>query len=179
MNSGAAGRIRRAVHFFGSGVLDQILLSAASFLAGFVLIRFTDDVAYGQYVLASSAILLFLSAQGAWLSGPAGVMAPKKDPEQRRLMLGSLGASQKRFLRRVTIALLLVPAGAFLLRIVTGMVAAATAATIVACWISLERGWMRSLLLIYQRPMDVLRADVVYVVVLSIGIGVVSQIHYA
>ena len=179
MSSGAAGRIRRAVHFFGSGVLDQVLLSAVSFLAGFVLIRFTDDEAYGQFVLANSTILLFQSAQGAWMSGPAGATAPKKDLAQRQLMLGSLGASQKRFLRRIAVALLALPAIGFLLHICTGMIAAATAATIVASWSALERGWIRSLLLIYQRPADVLQADVVYALVMGLGVAVVSRIHYA
>ncbi len=179
MNSGAAARIRRAVHFFGSGVLDQVLLSAVSFLAGFVLIRFTDDEAYGQFVLANSTILLFQSAQGAWMSGPAGATAPKRDLEQRQLMLGSLGASQKRFLRRIVMPLLALPVAGFLLHICTGLVAAATAATIVASWSALERGWIRSLLLIYQRPADVLQADIVYAVVMAVGVAIVSRIHYA
>ena len=81
-------------------------------------------------------------------------------------MLGSLGASQKRFLRRIAVALLALPAIGFLLHVCTGMIAAATAATIVASWSALERGWIRSLLLIYQRPADVLQADIVYAVVM-------------
>src|ERR1019366_10427456 len=101
MSARTFARIRRVMQFFGAGVLDQILLSGASFVAGFLLIRIANDVAYGQYVLAQSAILLFLSAQGAWMSGPSFALAPRKNPQERRLMLGSLAASQRRFLRRL------------------------------------------------------------------------------
>jgi O-antigen/teichoic acid export membrane protein len=172
MSARTSARIRRVMQFFGTGVLDQILLSGASFVAGFLLIRIANDVAYGQYVLAQSAILLFLSAQGAWMSGPAVVLAPKKAPPERRLMLGSLASSQRRFLRTLTPVLLIVPAIGFVFGLWTGTTAVAAAATIVACWSSLERGYMRTVLLIYARPEGVLRADVVYVIVLALGIAI-------
>src|ERR1700688_2249671 len=110
MSARFAARIRRVVQFFGSGVLDQIVLSGASFFAGLLLIRFASDAAYGQYVLAQSAILLFLSAQGAWMSGPASVVAPRKAPPERRLMVGSLASSQRKFLGTLEPALLIAPA---------------------------------------------------------------------
>src|ERR1019366_6690152 len=152
MSTRASDRVRRVLRYFGAGVLDQILLSGGSFAAGFVLIRFTNDVAYGQYVLAQSAILLFLSAQGAWLSGPSFALAPRKNPQERRLMLGSLAASQRRFLRRLAPALLVVPAAGYLLGFWIAIVALAAAATIIACWVALERDYMRGVLLIYSRP---------------------------
>src|ERR1019366_1118543 len=169
--SEVTARVGRSLHFFGSGVLDQVLLSGASFVAGFVMIRYTNDIAYGQFVLAQSAILLFLSAQGAWLSGPANAVAPKKNPQTRRLMVGSLAASQTRFLRRVAPALLPVPLIGYLLGLSTAIDALVTATTIVACWVALERQYMRTVLLIYSRPAAMLRADVVYVLVFLAGIA--------
>ena len=179
MSTRASDRVRRVLHYFGAGVLDQILLSGASFAAGFVLIRFTNDVAYGQYVLAQSAILLFLSAQGAWLSGPSFALAPRKNPQERRLMLGSLAASQRRFLRRLAPALLVVPAAGYLLGFWIAIVALAAAATIIACWVALERDYMRGVLLIYSRPAAVLRADIVYVIVLALGIALAVRSRQA
>ena len=58
----------RFVHFFGTGVLDQIMLSGANFIAGFAMIRYASDVSYGQFVLAQSIVVLMVSAQSAWLS---------------------------------------------------------------------------------------------------------------
>jgi O-antigen/teichoic acid export membrane protein len=179
MSTRASDRVRRVLHYFGAGVLDQILLSGASFGAGFVLIRFTNDVAYGQYVLAQSAILLFLSAQGAWLSGPSVALAPRKNPQERRLMLGSLAASQRRFLRRLAPALLVVPAAGYLLGFWIAIVALAAAATIIASWVALERDYMRGILLIYSRPAAVLRADIVYVIVLALGIALAVRSRQA
>src|ERR1700722_220071 len=94
----------RILHFFGIGVLDQILLSGVNFIGGFVMIRYTNDVSYGQFVLAQSAIVLMVSAQGAWLSGPATIIAPSKSAEIRAQMIGRLGASQTRTLRRAALA---------------------------------------------------------------------------
>jgi len=171
MSAHTFARLRRIVHFFGIGVLDQVLLSGASFVAGFVMIRFTNDVAYGQFVLAQSAILLALSAQGAWLSGPANAIAPKKTPEDRRLMIGSLAASQTRLLRRVTPALLLVPLAGYLVGLSNAIDAIVIATTILACWVALERQYLRTVLLIYSRPAWMLRTDIFYIIVWLAGIG--------
>jgi O-antigen/teichoic acid export membrane protein len=171
MSAHTFARLRRIVHFFGIGVLDQVLLSGASFVAGFVMIRYTNDVAYGQFVLAQSAILLALSAQGAWLSGPANAIAPKKTPEDRRLMIGSLAASQTRLLRRVTPALLLVPLAGYLVGLSNAIDAIVIATTILACWVALERQYLRTVLLIYSRPAWMLRTDIFYIIVWLAGIG--------
>jgi O-antigen/teichoic acid export membrane protein len=161
----------RFLHFFGTSVLDQILLSGASFAVGFVLIRFTNDVAYGQFVLAQSAVLLLVSGQGAWLSGPVIAIAPTKSPEAKRIMVSSLGVSQTRFLRRLAPVLLLVLAAGYALGVCSAVTALAVAATILAGWAALQREYRRSVLLVYSRPLAVLWADIVYVVVLLSGIA--------
>ena len=175
MSSHTFARLRRVLHFFGTGVVDQVLLSGANFIANFVMLRFTNDVAYTQFVLAQSTILLVISAQGAWMSGPANAIAPGKSPEVRRLMVGSFAASQARFLRRVSLALLVLTAAAYLLGFLTATLAVVTAGNVVASWIALERQYMRAVLLIYSRPAEMLHTDIVYVVVLLAGIAFAAR----
>jgi O-antigen/teichoic acid export membrane protein len=163
-----AGRI---IHFFGIGVLDQILLSGVNFIGGFVMIRYTSDVSYGQYVLAQSAILLLVSAQGAWLSGPVTMLAASKSAEIRAQMIGFLGASQTRLLRRAAPVLLGVPLAAYLIGIWSAITSLAIGGLILAGWAALQREYRRSVLLIYTRPQGMLGADAVYVGALLLGIA--------
>jgi O-antigen/teichoic acid export membrane protein len=162
----------RFLHFFGTGVLDQILLSGANFVAGFVMIRYTSDVSYGQFVLAQSAVLLLVSAQAAWLSGPVTIIAPAKSAQIRAQMIGSLGASQTHFLRRAALGLLAIPFAAYLIGIWSLSISLVVASTILAAWAALQREYRRSVLLIYSRPHGMLGADAVYVTVLLLGIAV-------
>jgi O-antigen/teichoic acid export membrane protein len=159
------------LHFFGTGVLDQILLSGANFIAGFTMIRYASDVAYGQFVLAQSAVLLLVSAQGAWLSGPVSALAPAKSAPVRAQMIGSLGISQTRFLRRAALTLLLVPLVAYFLKFWSASIALAVAGTMLAGWAGLQREYRRSVLIIYSRPQGMLGADAVYVAILLLGIA--------
>jgi O-antigen/teichoic acid export membrane protein len=168
MSARKSGRI---LHFFGIGVLDQILLSGVNFIGGFVMIRFTSDVSYGQFVLAQSAILLMVSAQGAWLSGPVTMIAPSKSADIRAQMIGCLGASQTRLLRRAALALLSIPVAAYLIRIWSTSTSLAVAGVILAGWGALQREYRRSVLLIYSRPQGMLGADAVYVGTLLLGIA--------
>jgi O-antigen/teichoic acid export membrane protein len=161
----------RFLHFLGTGILDQILLSAANFIAGFVLIRYTSDASYGQFVLAQSAVMLLVSAQAAWLSGPVTIIAPAKSPAIRAQMIGCLGASQTRLLRRAALALLTIVLAAYLIGIWSASISLVVAGTILAGWAALQREYRRSVLLIYSRPQAMLGADAVYVAILLLGIA--------
>jgi O-antigen/teichoic acid export membrane protein len=165
------------MRYFGTGVIDQVVLSGASFFLGFLMIRFTSDQDYGHFVLAQSAITLLLSAQGAWQSGPVTAIAPTKPPDVKRLLIGSIRASQGRFLvRAVPVALGLIVAGyyAHLWDAMTALVAAATA---MAGWTALQREYLRTSLLVYSRPHSMLRADIVYVVVVMLGVLAAAMIN--
>jgi len=170
-------RLPRFLHFFGTGVLDQILLSGANFVAGFLMIRYTSDISYGQFVLAQSAVLLVLSAQSAWLSGPVTIVAPAKAPELRAQMIGSLGASQTRFLRRVALALLAMSLVACALSLWRVNVELVVAGTILAAWGGLQREYRRSILLVYSRPHAMLGADAIYVGVLLLGVALAMLVR--
>ncbi len=54
MKSASAQRLLR---LFSTAVVDQVVLSGASFLVGFLLIRRTSDFDYGMFVLVQSAII--------------------------------------------------------------------------------------------------------------------------
>ena len=96
MNKFGSGRL---VQMFGTAVIVQVLVSGANFFVGFLLIRHTSDVDYGLFVLAQSTITLLVAAQASWLSGPIAVVAPKKPDEARRIMVGAVEVSQRRFLK--------------------------------------------------------------------------------
>jgi O-antigen/teichoic acid export membrane protein len=167
----------RFLHFFGTGVLDQILLSGANFIAGFLMIRFTSDVSYGQFVLAQSALLLVVSAQSAWLSGPVTIVAPAKSPELRAQMIGSLGDNQTRFLRRVATGLLAISLIACALSLWSVGIELVVAGSILAAWAALQREYRRSVLLVYSRPHAMLGADAIYVGVLLLGIALAMLVR--
>jgi O-antigen/teichoic acid export membrane protein len=161
----------RFLHFFGTGVLDQIMLSGANFIAGFAMIRYASDVSYGQFVLAQSVVVLMVSAQSAWLSGPVTIIAPGKSAAIRAQMTGFLGASQTRFLRRAALALLAIPLVADLIGIWSAYLSLAVAVTILAVWAALQNEYRRRMLLVYSRPQSMLAADAIYVTVFLLGIA--------
>ena len=153
---------------FSTTVVDQVVISGANFLVGLLLIRQTSSSDYAIFVLVQSAITLMISGQMAWLSSPLAVVAPAKTPEVRHLMVGSVEASQRRFLTLAAAAALLVPIGGFFLKVWTLMEASAVALGIIACWAALLREYLRGVLLIFRRPEEMLRTDMIYVAVLLI-----------
>jgi O-antigen/teichoic acid export membrane protein len=153
------------VHMFGTGVIDQVILSGANFLVGFAMIRFTSDVDYGQFILVQSAVLLLTSAQSAWLAPLCSIM-PSKPPAVRQAMVGAVEASQTRFLHKLVLAAVLVPVIGYLLGAWSLIVAIVSEGAIFASWTALQREYLRSVLVIYGRPQQMLRADVVYIAVL-------------
>lgn len=75
----AAPRRLKMFRYFGSTVVSRVLISAANFLAGLLLIRNVPDAAYGYYVLAITTLLLFSGVQASFINGPLAVLAPLRD----------------------------------------------------------------------------------------------------
>ena len=154
------------LRLFSGAVIDQAMLSAASLLVGLILIRHTSDADYGHYVLAQSAILLLLSVQGAFIGGPLLVLAPQKDAEEKRNMVGALFTFQRRVSLRAALA------GLALVAVLAASAAferqslIVWAAFVASGWLMLNREYLREVLLIYTRPQVVLGADALYVTVL-------------
>ena len=174
-----AAKLVHVLRFFGASVVDQVLLSGANFIAGFLMIRYTSDVDYGQFVLAQSAVLLLVSAQGAWLSGPLSAIVPSKPAATKRLMIGAVRASQSRFLRWVAVSLLAIAVTLYATGFLSASLALVSGTTILAGWAALEREYLRSVLLIYSRPHWMLRADTVYVVCVVAGIALAAYLRHS
>jgi len=155
----------RVLQLFSAAVVDQILLSGANFLVGFLLIRNTSDADYGLYVLVQSAVLLLITAQTSWLSTPLAVLAPKRTDDVKRRMVGAVEAAQRRFLRRVGMAAICVPALGFFLKFWDAFSATLIAVAVLAGWAALQREYVRRVLLIYSRANTLLGVDAVYVVI--------------
>ncbi len=155
---------------FSTAIVDQVVLSGANFLVGFLLIRFTSDHDYGMYVLVTSSVLLLVTAQNAWLTGPLAVLVPKMEPDDRRGVIGAVKTSQRRFLRLIAVPLLAVPLIGYLAGVLSGLVAGVVALAILAGWSGLRREFLRSMLLIYSRPRTLLIADAAYAATLLLGI---------
>jgi O-antigen/teichoic acid export membrane protein len=165
---------QRLLRLFSTAVVDQVLLSGASFIVGFLLIRHTSDFDYGMFVLVQSAITLLIAAQSAWLSGPLAVAAPTKSPDLRRQMIGALESSQGRFLRPVVAVALCVPLVGYFIGYWIGLVSLVMGVGVIAGWMALQREYFRGVLLIYSRPHSMLYADICYVVVLLSGVAIAA-----
>jgi O-antigen/teichoic acid export membrane protein len=163
-------KLPRTLHFFGTGVIDQVMLSAANFLAGLFMIRHTSDVAYGQFVLAQSAIVLLVSTQGAWLTGPLAIVVPKKTLSEKTYAIGAMRFSQARFLRRLGATLLLATVAGWLFGLVKSGTALVTAGIMLACWAALQREYLRGALIMCARQRQLLQTDIVYAACLIIGV---------
>jgi O-antigen/teichoic acid export membrane protein len=155
-----------SLRLFSTAVIDQAMLSAANFAVGLLMIRYAPGHEYGYYVLAFSSIQLLVSAQGSWMSGPLAVLAPKRTDDQRRLMIGVIESSQRRFVRRWAIAAAPLPLLGAAMHLWPWHDAWIACATVVAGWMTLRREYMRSVLMIYNRPSLVLRLDTIYIAVL-------------
>jgi O-antigen/teichoic acid export membrane protein len=159
------------LRLFGSGVVDQALLSAASFAVGLILIRYSSSADYGQYVLIQAAVLFLVTLQSAWVLGPATVLSAKAVPAVQADMLGSLGAGLAR-LRQWALALWLAglaAAGAL------GWLPLATAALLMAAGLAgamaLRREYLRGVLMIHGRAETMLRADGLFVLLLLAAVA--------
>lgn len=160
---------------FGSALIGQVVLSAASFGVGLLLIRFGSERQYGYYVLVTGAIILAVSLQNAFIA-PAmisrmttlgrrgcGALTGGLYREQRQLSLVVGGLS--------LLGVLLLWQSGLIGRDLALLGVTATLAMLLA----LQREYFRMVLLAYRHADRVLRGDVVYVVVLLAGVLLAVQ----
>ena len=150
------------LRLFSAAVLDQAILSAANFAVGLLLVRYAENTEYGYYVLAFASIQLMLTAQGAWITGPLAVLAPKTTPERRQHMIGAVDHAHHRWMRLLACVLAPIPFATYALGWVSFHDALIATATVFAGWLTLRRDLMRAVLLIYSRPQSLLYADILY-----------------
>ena len=163
------------LRLFSSAIADQVLLSAASFMGGVLMLRRVSDADYGLYVLVTSALLLIAGMQDALISSPMLVIAAKRKAPER------LGMSVDLLRRQYIFWLPLVPTALLGLIMVywwghsyaatAGMIAIGVALLIMA------REHLRQMLLLYNKPGLLLTADAVYAVVFLGGIYTATRSH--
>lgn len=153
-----------------SAVGSQSLLSAASLVIGLILIRNTTDVQYGYYILASSAILLLVSLQNAFFNPPLAIRINRLDRLGRGDLVGGLYRVQRRLVPALAVIATVIAFGLWHVQVLdadTGpLVFAATAAALTI----LHREYFRMVLFAHRRPQDVLRTDLLYVVLMVAGV---------
>jgi O-antigen/teichoic acid export membrane protein len=154
-----------------------MVLSAANFLVGLILIRLTTDDDYGSYLLVLTALLLLGSLQNAWLSGPLAIVASRKSTEERRVALGVVRQAQARWLVRALLVAQVVPLGGLLLGLFTAKLALLLVIVIACAWATLRREHLRQMLLMYSRPQSVLIADVLFGSTLVVGAFLATRSH--
>ncbi|MGO9931300.1 MAG: lipopolysaccharide biosynthesis protein [Steroidobacteraceae bacterium] len=148
-----------------------MVLSLTNFLVGFVLIRYATDHDYALYVLVQSTLLLVVSLQNSYLSGPVAILTPKLPADERWQTIGSVKRVQRRLLRAAAVPLVLLPLLGYVSGILGGLLASVMEGAIFAIWAALRREYLRSVLLMYFRPHTLLGADTVYAVTLLAGVS--------
>lgn len=164
----------RFLQMVSGAVLDQALLSIGSFVVGLLLIRHTVDREYGYYILVSNALLLLTSLQNSFI-GPAVVTRiTRLDAAEHQGLFGALYHEQARWLLAMagiaTLAVLLLWSLGVLDRISAPLLLAALFAGSALYY----REYARILLLAARRPLEVLRADVPYVLLMILGAGLAA-----
>ncbi len=161
----------RVLRLFSAAIGDQMLLSGANFLVGLLLVRYTSSADYGMYVLLQTSLLLILSIHGALVCNPLSILSGGRAPPERQRMIGAIQRGQSRLLRPLLLLPLIVPAAGYLAGLFSPAMALFIGLAILAAWTSVQRNYIRSVLLIYARTRTLLAGDAVYVGVLLAGMG--------
>lgn len=154
-----------------SAVVSQALLSAASFAIGLLLIRNTTDAQYGYYVLAASAILLLVSLQNSFFNPALALRMPQLNLLERGNLVGGLFREQRRLLQMLGALSISLALGLWYAQVLDTHSAPLVLATCVAALAILNREYFRMVLLAHRRPQDVLRADLLHVILFVTGVA--------
>lgn len=155
-----------------TAVISQALLSAANFAIGLILIRSTTDDQYGYFILASNAILLLVSLQTGFFNPPLAARINQLDRRGRGELVGGLYRAQYRILSAVGGIAILVALGLWYTHVLDAHAGPLVLVTVVAALAILHREYFRMVLFAHRRPQDVLRTDVLYVVLMVAGVFV-------
>lgn len=155
---------------FGSAVVSQALLSAASFAIGLVLIRRSSDLQYGYFILASNAIALLVSLQNAFFAPPLAARMHQLDAAGRSALVGGLYREQRRIVGLAGGLVAAVALGLWYTHVLDQHNGPLLLVTVFAALAVLHREYFRMVLFTYRRPHDVLRTDVYYIALLVGGV---------
>lgn len=153
-----------------SALVSQILISAASFAIGLILIRHTSDQQYGYFILASTVLLLLVSLQNAFFNPTLATRITRLDSPGRADLVGGLYREQRRLLSVVAGIAALSAALFWFNESLDAQTGPLVLATAIAALAMLHREYFRMVLLAHRRPHDVLRTDIYYVIVMVGGV---------
>lgn len=155
---------------FGGSVINQGLLSATNLVAGLILVRRASPAEYGYYVLINSAVPLLSQLQVAFINPIMPSRVTVAAQEDRRNFIGSLIREQRGFLRVVPVLGVLIAFLAWAAGFIGTQAAVIWGLGAVASTAWLYREFFRMVLISYRRPFEILRADVVFAIILTTGI---------
>jgi O-antigen/teichoic acid export membrane protein len=154
----------------GGAVISQALLSIINLLAGLILIRRAPQEQYGYYILIAAGAPLLTQLQNQLISPLLTTRVVNAEEGERKNYVGGLIREQRQLLAAVAttgvVGSCLVWFGGALPRQTAWILVAG----IIAALATQYREFFRLLLVSYRRPYDVLRADVVFAILLVGGI---------
>lgn len=153
-----------------SALISQILISAASFGIGLILIRHTSDHQYGYFILASTVLLLLTSLQNAFFNPTLATRITRLDGPGRADLVGGLHREQLRLLTVIGAVAAFLAGFLWYNGFLDAQTGPLVLATIIAALAMLHREYFRMVLLAHRRPHDVMHTDIYYVIVMTMGI---------
>ena len=152
-----------------SAMLGQAVLSAGNFLVGLLLIRRTPHVQYGYYVLIITAVQLLTGLQVAFIQPSLVRCLAGADRAARRDFVGGAYREQRRQITLLAAGATFLSLGLWFWKILDDVIAPIVLAAIFALLATLYREYFRMVLLAYRIPLQALKVDAFYVVVLCAG----------
>jgi len=161
------------------GLMMQALLSGANFVVGVILIRRTNDAQYGYYILATNALLLITALQTSFIQPYIVTNITRMDLAARRDLIGGLVRTNRRWVPPLCALGLLITALLWAVHVLNAPTAILVGITVVTAAFTLGREFLRTTLFALHRPAAVLRADIVYVVLLIVGAYVATLLPHS
>ena len=164
----------KGVHY---SLLDQALLSISNFLIGLVFIKYASKTDYCAYSQLVGYIALTLAIQAALINTTALTLLPQRTGQARREMADAYFGLQGAL--SVVMALLggaviwLVPAS-IAMESVTWPLAGAMSCMVIGVWL---REFLRNVQFIRLRPDLCLWQDVMYVLTLTVSVGLLMRLN--
>jgi O-antigen/teichoic acid export membrane protein len=160
---------RDFLHMISSAMLSQALLSAGNFGVGLLLIGRTPHEQYGYYVLMVTAVQLLAQLQLAFIQPSLVRCLAAADHPARRDFVGGAYREQRSTMLLFASGTTLVVLALWYLGMLDSSTAPIVLATIFAALATLYREYFRMVLLAYRIPLQALKVDIFYVVMLCGG----------
>jgi hypothetical protein len=159
----------RVMRTFGTGLTMQALLSGANFAVGLILIRRTSDLQYSYYILATNALLLLTALQTSFIQPYIVTSITRMDVAGRHDIVGALVRANRRWVPILCASAVAVTAVLWAVQVLGTELTLLIAISLIAGGTALSREFFRVTLFAYHRPLEALRGDIAYVVLLIAG----------